>query len=83
MGVVGWEREFPLVLFLPENEIRQLPPTSLSLSPLQFPMACSAKFPKLQDIKPTKDLKLLLNEKIFTLCQYYQVVCIKTAITNL
>lgn len=65
MEVVGWEREFPLVLFLPENKIRQLPPTSLSLSPLQFPMACSANFPKLQDIKPTKDLKLLLNEKIF------------------
>lgn len=62
MGVVGWEREFPLVFFLPENKIRQLPPTSLSLSPLQFPMACSAKFPQLQQaIKPTEDLKLLLD----------------------
>lgn len=62
MGVVGWEREFPLVFFLPENKIRQLPPTSLSLSPLQFPMACSAQFPQFQQaMKPTEDLKLLLD----------------------
>lgn len=36
MGVVGWEREFPLVFFQPENKTRQLPPTGLSSSSLQF-----------------------------------------------